>query len=604
MAPGQNVESGFSRTKTLQIAIDPGVRIRDRRIAITVSGNTDLERELDTLVQDRNLAASAWNAREVLQSTLGGELRGRGYLAAQVRTEPPRVERDVAILPVAVEPGPLFVIGDVTFSGANRIAAGRLMEQASLEAGAPYVPSDLEEGRRRIDSTYRSEGFVGTRVMAEPKVDRTAQRVDVAFTVVEGPQQVLREIAVSGNRGIGDNVIRRAVAIKVGEPVGADAWLRARARLFETGLFRRVDVTAEPFETSPDGRERATRLNVVVEEWPALRLRYGIQVSEERPEDSFEGRDLTPGLSADITRRTLFGRAIGVGAAAEYQRRERLARVFLNAPTLFGWPVESLLTLERSHRDFAAATFVTDASSLAWEQRVGVGRRVQVSYAYRFDRDHTFETGVPSNPLFPVFDITVNIARLTGSAVFDTRDDPTNTTRGWLLSGNVELSPQALGSDVSFVRQVGQAYHFRPWGAVVLASAARLGVVTPRGGQEVLPSELFFAGGARTLRGVSDETLGPRNIFGEPAGGEALLALNQEVRFPLFKWFNGVGFLDAANVFPEPRDIRFGRLVTAYGAGLRVNTPFGVLRTDYGRLWTNKGDLRSSEWTFGIGHTF
>ena len=40
---------------------------------------------------------------------------------------------------------------------------------------------------------------------------------------------------------------------------------------------------------------------MTVEEWPALRLRYGFQVSEERPEENVNGRDLVPGVSAVLT---------------------------------------------------------------------------------------------------------------------------------------------------------------------------------------------------------------------------------------------------------------------------------------------------------------
>jgi outer membrane protein assembly factor BamA len=66
----------------------------------------------------------------------------------------------------------------------------------------------------------------------------------------------------------------------------------------------------------------------------------------------------------------------------------------------------------------------------------------------------------------------------------------------------------------------------------------------------------------------------------------------------------GVGFVDAGNVFSEPRDIRVSRLTTSFGWGLRVATPFALLRIDYGRLWKNAADVRSSHWTFGIGHSF
>jgi outer membrane protein assembly factor BamA len=366
-----------------------------------------------------------------------------------------------------------------------------------------------------------------------------------------------------------------------------------------------VDVTAEAIDggTPPPG-ERPTRLAVAVEEWPALRVRYGVQVSEERPEDSVTGRDLRPGLSADVTRRTLFGRAVSVGGAVEYQRRERLARAFLNAPTFFGLPVESILTGERSHRDFSDVTFVTDTSSLTWEQRVRIGTPLQLSYALRRERDHTFETGVPDDPFLPTFDVKVNIARLTGSAVFDTRDDPYESTRGMLVSSSFETAPASLGSDVSFVRQLSQGYYFRPWRGLVFASAARFGLVAPRGGQTLIPSELFVAGGSRTVRGVVEDDLGPRDIFGDAAGGRALLVFNEEVRFPIHRWVRGVGFFDAGNVFPEPRDLDLRRLTTSFGAGVRIATPFALLRIDYGRLWKNEAGVRLQGWTFGIGHTF
>jgi outer membrane protein insertion porin family len=80
--------------------------------------------------------------------------------------------------------------------------------------------------------------------------------------------------------------------------------------------------------------------------------------------------------------------------------------------------------------------------------------------------------------------------------------------------------------------------------------------------------------------------------------------MNQEVRFPLARWVRGVGFVDAGNVFSDPGSVDLGRLVTSVGGGLRVDTPFVLLRLDYGRAWTNTGDVRRSEWTFGIGHTF
>jgi outer membrane protein assembly factor BamA/autotransporter translocation and assembly factor TamB len=588
--------------KTLQIAIDPGARATGRRVTIDAGADAALARELEQWLRERGLD-SVWQDPDEIQDALTAELRARGHIGGRATAGTPRIEGNAAVLPIAVEAGPVFVIGDVRFTGASRIPEERLRQVAELPADSPYQPAAVDEARRRVDTQYRSEGFPAARITVDPVVDRDARRVSIVFAVVEGPRQVLRDVTVLGNRGIDTDVITRALDLQMGAPLRGDAWLQARARLFDTGLFRRVDVTVEPMEPGADAGERPARLHVVVEEWPALRVRYGLQVSEERPEDSLEGRDLRPGFSADVTRRTLFGRAVSVGAAAEYQRRERLVRLYMNSPTTLGLPVESLLSVERSHLRFNDDEFITDMSAVAWEQRMKLGAPLQLSYAYRFARDHTFMAEPPDDPFFPVFDVTANIARLTGSVVLDTRDDPYETTRGLLASSSLDLSARALASDRAFVRNVSQGYYFRSWRGSTFASAARLGIITPRGGQELLPSELFRTGGARTVRGVAEDSIGPVNIFDE-VGGRAELVLNQEVRVPLYRWFRGVGFIDAGNVFPQLRDIDFGQLVSSYGAGLRVATPFALFRIDYGRVWTNRSDVRSSAWTFGIGHTF
>jgi outer membrane protein assembly factor BamA len=451
-----------------------------------------------------------------------------------------------------------------------------------------------------VVALYRGEGFATAAVTARDTVRRGEGRLDVTFSVTEGPRQVLAGVVISGNRGIDTDVIERALRLEQDQPVRPGDWLQARTRVFETGLFRRVDVSPEVLAAGATGDTVPVRMQVAVEEWPALRARYGFQVAEERPEDSVSGRDLRPGLSADITRRTLFGRAVTLGAAAGVQQRERLGRVFLNAPTFAGLPVRSSLIAEAAHRDVAAATLVTSTSSIAWEQRMRVSPRLNLSYVYRFERNHTYDTEPPPGDI--PFDILIDVARITGSGAWDTRDDPADTTRGTLLSTSLEFAAERLGSDFAYVRSLSQAYHFRPVKRVVLASAARYGIVEPREGQDLIPSLRFFAGGSRTVRGVDEDSLGETDFFGDPIGGKVLLVLNQEARFPVYRWLRGVGFVDVGNVWAEP-PVKLGDMTASAGVGVRLWTPFGILRADFAKTLTS-GPEGSGRVTFGIGQAF
>jgi outer membrane protein assembly factor BamA len=437
-------------------------------------------------------------------------------------------------------------------------------------------------------------------VIARGAIDANSPVVDLTFAIDEGARQTLNEIVVSGNRAIDSDVIVRALDLRQDGPLRAEDVLEARTRVFNTGLFRRIDVTSEALESS--GADAAPmRLRVTVEEWPALRLRYGFVVAEERPENDISGRELVPGVSADITRRTLFGRAITVGTAMSVQRREQSGRAFLNAPTFFGWPIESSLIGERSREEFQAVTLLTTRNSVTWEQKARVLRSLNLSYAYTFERAHTVDTASTETGGL-AFDLTINIARLNTAAAWDTRDDPTDTTRGLFASSTVEYAPEAAGSDIRFVRQLQQVYYFRPWRSIVFASSARLGTAVPLGGQELIPSERFYGGGSRSVRGIAEGGLGPRDFFG-PTGGQALLVLNQEARLPIYKWVRGVAFIDAGNVFTRPSDLSLRDLVGSLGVGLRVVTPFALLRADVAKQgWGLPAP--STRWTFGIGQAF
>ncbi len=581
--------------KTLTVAVDPGQRSSRVEVRVTASDEMVARRVEQDLIARKLIDIGVENPTGIGREATN-YLRSLGYLRAQVKVSPPVFDESSAVVPIAVDEGSVFRLASVAFEGGRALPESDVRGAADLAVGSPYNPAAVDAARDRLVALFRREGFSTAAVALTQTVGETMPTVDAVFTVAEGPRQMVGEISVAGTRAINPEVILRALDLAPNAPLRAEDVFRARTRVFDTGLFRRVDVAPQAQPSS-----NVVPLRVTVEEWPALRVRYGFEVSEEHPENDLSGRDLVPGLSGDVSRRTLFGRAMTVGGAVELQRRERLARVFTSTPTLFGLPVESSLVGERSHEEFTAVTLVTDRTSVTWEQRAHFANHLTTSYAYTFERDHTVDTK-PPDPFSPAFDITINIARVTAAAAWDSRDDPADTARGTLASYSLEFAPEAVGSDIRFIRHVNQAYYFRPWRRAIFASAARLGVVVPLGGQDLITSERFFAGGSRSVRGVPEGSLGPRDFFG-PAGGQLMAVFNQEARVPLYKWLRGVGFVDAGNVFARPADFEWGKLVGSAGVGLRLATPFALLRVDYART-IHAGSLTGSQWTFGIGQAF
>ena len=69
-----------------------------------------------------------------------------------------------------------------------------------------------------------------------------------------------------------------------------------------------------------------------------------------------------------------------------------------------------------------------------------------------------------------------------------------------------------------------------------------------------------------------------------PLGGDAMVILNFELRYPLTKQLRLVPFYDFGNVFKTISDISFGGMTNTIGLGLRLNTPIGPVGIDYGFL--------------------
>ena len=244
---------------------------------------------------------------------------------------------------------------------------------------------------------------------------------------------------------------------------------------------------------------------------------------------------------------------------------------------------------------------LTNRNGVSADQRWRFGG-IQVVYGYRFERNRTFDpTPSPGDP-FPL-DFVVNLARLSGAALFDRRDDPLSAHKGTFTSISWDHSGLWLGSDVRNRKLLVQQHTFVPLGKLVFASRVQTGFVF--GPDDLLASDAFRAGGATTVRGYGEDSLGPRDASGIPKGGETLVILNQEARFPIYRWVHGVAFVDAGHIFGKGQSFSWRDLNVGYGIGLRFDTPVGMFRVDMGIPTTALTTTRSATRVhFGFGHIF
>jgi outer membrane protein assembly factor BamA len=169
---------------------------------------------------------------------------------------------------------------------------------------------------------------------------------------------------------------------------------------------------------------------------------------------------------------------------------------------------------------------------------------------------------------------------------------------------------------------------------VMLAYRAFGGLGRGYGNSIAMPfEEVYFSGGAYSLRGWQARTLGPGaaamdSTFSIPNQvGDMKLEGNIELRFKIFRALEGALFLEGGNIWSlNSGDSRAGayfrwsdfyrQIALNTGLGLRVNFGFLVIRLDWGMRIHDpapgRGWIRASRWLqsdnsafhFGIGYPF
>ena len=524
--------------------------------------------------------------KEQIESTL----RSDGYLEVK-STEPKLViEGDKAHFEVTVDRGMAFTVKSIEFEGNGAIDAERLREIVTTEASkkketpARFTSEWLEAARQAITSEYWKRGYNDVLIVPSTTPDPSLAQATVRFAITEGELQIIEGIEVTGAKVTSSAFIARQFEIKKGDPVDLTKVNLTRKKLYDTRLFKRVET-----EVVQGTNGYITRIHLT--ENAPWQFRYGVSVTEH-----LEDGNKSVGLATDLSYNNLLGRAITTGVSAKLNTDEKDGRVFASSPQLFGRRVITSLTFFRT-QDTSDPNDVVDYWGATAQQQWRIGEHYLFSYDYSYRK--VLSGGITNSQLQEnediLDDIRVPIARFGVVLSRDTRDDILNATRGQFISNSFEIAPPNIGSSIEFYRNFSQYFHFKPIKKYVFASAIRFGLAKSLEDEPLDPTLQYKSGGSTTVRAFKQDELTK-----EPGNYE--FVVNQEFRFPLFWKFSGVAFVDAGQVALHSKnifDLRWGP-----GLGIRIQTPFILLRTDLGINVNRRPGEDRGRWSFGIGQAF
>lgn len=456
-----------------------------------------------------------------------------------------------------VEPGPPVVLRDVDVrasgDGSEEPAIQETLSKITLAPREQLDHRRYEAARDLLFGTAFDAGYLDTKYeRSEIRVYPEADAADIFLILETGPQYFFGDIAVEQNI-LRPEFVKKFIEIEPGEPFDSDRLIDLQLTLSNTGYFDQVEVMPDREAAEED------RIPITVLTEPRKPRNYvaGLgfgtdtgpraMVGIEYPRFNRRGHRFRSDLRVSERKNSL---------TARYQIPVRQVRT--DRATFFG-------NLERAEVGDADTDRFSVGANLD-EDWLGLRRRLYVE-AKRED----FAFGDDPSRVS-------NLGILGGSLARVRADDSLIPRKGYSFSVDVHGGAEGVLSDTSFIRSTVEAKKVFPLGGRgKLLLRGQAGLIKVDDFDVLPPSERFFTGGSRSVRGYDFESLSPIDANGNNIGGRQLLVGSIEMDYLIRGPFGAAVFFDigdADNDFPS--DLKRGA-----GIGFRYESPVGMIRIDF-----------------------
>ena len=537
-----------------------------------------------------------------------GALQDRGYADARVDTATHvDTATRTADATITVNPRYLARVGQIIVSGNKSVSERTVRRSLSFQTGSLFRRTDLAASQRRL---YESGLFQRATIAAFRFRDSTRTAGDSARAAADSARPVRDTL-----RFRRDSI--RTVEVSVSE---APPRISRVSGGFNTFDFIQVDGRF----THNNFFGGARQLDAVA----TLGNLFATSLNGSQIGGLIGFQDVT----GDV-----------VGESRQFLRPTYQASIDFTQPWLLS-PNNSAGVGVFAYRRMAPSVFVERGEGANVSFTREVSDRMPVSLTYRLELTGVVAGDVYFCVNYGVCDLQTigalrerqRIAPLTLTANLNRQNDPLEPRRGYMAQLTAEHASAFTASSFRYNRLYLEGAAYRPIGSrSVLAAHTRVGFVralsstrlATRSGEEVSgdilhPRTRLYAGGARSVRGVGENQLGPRvltippkkleaicpgltdatiadcdlsatdtagnaladrDFTPRPLGGRALIEGSVEFRFPIWQNLYGATFVDGALLGQGSlQTATRGAGAVTPGVGVRYRSAVGPIRMDLG----------------------
>jgi len=589
----------------VNIKIEEGAKLKIQDIQ--VEGNKAYpDRKILKLIQTRKdtLFTSGIYKESVLKEDIKrieSFYRKNGYLDAQSSYDVKGTEtKNKLIVIIDINEGKKYISGEIEVEGNKKFQESAIRENLELNEGDTFSHEKLKQDIANIQSFYFGKGYIFADVKVDTKLNAETDRIDIRYNITEGSLAYIDKINIEGNTKTKDIVIRRELKVYPGEPFDGEKLRRSKGRLDNLGIFQSVS-----FDTGLGTAPNRKDLIVNVKEAKTGEFSFGAGYSSI---DEFVGFIELRQRNFDYKNWPTFtGDGQQVSIKTEFGTVREDYDLSFTEPWIFDKPVSFGFDVYQHSRERERDVgYAYDQRRRGGDIRLGkeFGEYLRGDLMYRYDRIKISDVADDASSALKAEVGRNDVSSLKLGITRDTRDNIYNPTKGLISYFSVETAGSIFGGDKDFMKYIaGSSWYFSFFQDHVLELKVRAGIVDAYGDSDSVPLyERFYAGGANTIRGYEVRAVGPKDSQGEdPIGGESMLIGNAEYVFPIIKNFKAALFFDVGNVWEKVSDFGQEEFESALGAGVRIETPIGPVKLDYGYPL---GETSNGRLHFSMGRTF
>lgn len=523
----------------------------------------------------------------------------RGYIEFTIDTTQVSItpdKREIYIT-IGITEGERFTVSDVRLAGEMLVPEAELRKLVQLKPGEVFSRELLTESTRAMSDRLGNDGYAFANVSAAPEVDREKRQVSFTFFIDPGRRVYVRRINIAGNSRTRDEVIRREMRQVEGGWYSADKVNTSRSRIDKLGYF--TDVSVET--PSVSGATDQIDINISVVEKPTGNLLVGAGFS------SGEGVVLSGGIS----QANVFGSGNHMSLQVNTSKVNTIYSLSLTEPY---YTVDGVSRGFDIYKRDVDPTSINSAryksSTIGGQMRFAVPVTELDTINYGLGAERTELTTFTDSP--QQFIDFVNTFGSTNTALLgsigwarDGRDSLIYPTKGRLNRASAEFG--LPGGDLRYYRLTYQHQWYYPLTRnYTTLFNGELGYGNGLGGKPLPFYKNLYAGGVNSVRGFDPNSLGPKDVNGNPLGGSRRVVLNGEFMFPFPGLANDKSvrlsaFIDSGMVADAFEGSAFR---TSAGLSVLWLSPLGPLKISAAQPLNDKVGDRIQRFQFTFGASF